>query len=212
MALAKSEFKNNRNHFIGVVQKFGKHQEMKGVAVAPGDNVWLDEDEQIETANAPRYDEDNPFTNGDLTLVTPATMVSNRRPLGDTQLPQPAEASAAPPPAKEDGLGGDGETEEETAPAGSSEKSDDELAAEAAQAEKDRIERAKQEQAATPANRPEHGQSKAEAEESARNAAARAVKAPTGAPAVKPPKAPAKAPEGSRASAEEVATPEAVGS
>ncbi len=88
----KDEFRNETKGFVGVISiDNGKE---KGIAVRPGHTVWLSEQEQVLTANAPRLDSDNPFTNGSLSLVTKAADVKNRRPIGD-QAP-PAEGAAAP--------------------------------------------------------------------------------------------------------------------
>lgn len=77
---AKSEFRNDTEGQIGVVVIDNNKE--RGIAVAPGKTIWLSESEQILTANAPRRDEDNPFTNGSLTLLTEASEVANRRPIG----------------------------------------------------------------------------------------------------------------------------------
>jgi hypothetical protein len=89
----KSEFRNASQGHVGVItlEPGGKE---KAIAVRPGHSVWLTEDEQILTANAPRQDEDNPFLNGDLELVTAPKDVRNRRPIGHTDAEQPNEASA----------------------------------------------------------------------------------------------------------------------
>lgn len=86
MAEPRSEFRNESAGFIGVVvMEEGKP---RGISVEPGDSVFLTEEEQIATANAPRDDKDNPFVNGALKLLTPATEIANRRPIGDTLAPQ----------------------------------------------------------------------------------------------------------------------------
>ena len=56
----KSEFLNQTQGYIGAVQ-FKRNGEEHGVAVAPGGRVWLTEDEQVATANAPQHPDDNPF-------------------------------------------------------------------------------------------------------------------------------------------------------
>lgn len=94
----KDEFVNSTKGFIGVVTVDPNGKE-KAIAVRPGQSVWLTEDEQILTANAPRNDEDNPFTNGDLRLETRGADVKNRRPIGNQQ-------PDAPPPADEPEQGG----------------------------------------------------------------------------------------------------------
>lgn len=102
---AKDEFRNTTDGWIGAVA-FGKHGEHSGIAVEPGGTVWLTEDEQILTANAPRADEDNPFLprpfqrrdpqTGDvleegvrpqLELVRKGVQARNRRPFGAQATP-----------------------------------------------------------------------------------------------------------------------------
>lgn len=194
----KSEFRNTRDFHIGVVLKREDGRTMKGMALEPGGRVWMDEEEQMATANAPRKESDNPFTNGDLELVQSATAKANRRPIGDTVHPdvqetggQVAEDNPEPPseaaePAAEPEAAG-ATSDGEAAPAS-------EGAAEEPQAAGKR----------TP--------TKEEAEESARNAAARRRPSAPGDPShTGSPPAPAGKPvEGSRAAAEEVATPQAV--
>src|SRR4051812_27314693 len=95
MAQEKSEFRNDSGGFIGVVtiEPNGKENP---IPIAPGAAVWLSEDEQIATANAPLRDEDNPFANGNLVKVTDAKDIKNRRPIGDTlDAPENAEQKAA---------------------------------------------------------------------------------------------------------------------
>lgn len=99
MAQAKSEFRNAGPGYTGVLVRGENGIGMTGISVAPGDKIWLDEDEQSATANAPRSDEDNPFINGRLELVTKATEVANRRPIGDTTKPQADQASSEEQPA-----------------------------------------------------------------------------------------------------------------
>lgn len=202
----KSEFRNTRDYYIGVVVK-REDGKMKGMALQPGETVLMDEQEQMATANAPRQESDNPFTNGDLELVQSARALANRRPIGDSKHTEQAVggqvASGAPPAAEPEAVGGDVADDEEGGPAGSPDaelKGDD------------------------PA--PTEAPSKKDQEASARAAAARG-RAPAANEKVTPPPAPPKAPgvshtgaaptpkgtpvEGKAAPAEEVATPEAVG-
>lgn len=86
MAPRKSEFRNTTEGHIGVVVIENGNE--RGIGVRPGDSIWLSEDEQIATANAPRRDEDNPFINGQLELVTAAQEIANRRPIGSSEAPQ----------------------------------------------------------------------------------------------------------------------------
>lgn len=90
MANQKAEFRNESGGFLGVIviEPGGKE---RGISVRPGDSIWLSEEDQIATANAPRSDDNNPFINGQLKLVTAATAIANRRPIGDTTQPQPNE-------------------------------------------------------------------------------------------------------------------------
>lgn len=80
----RDEFVNSSDGFIGVITIDPNGKE-KAIAVRSGASVWLSESEQILTANAPRNDEDNPFTNGDLKLRTRAADIKNRRPIGTAQ-------------------------------------------------------------------------------------------------------------------------------
>jgi hypothetical protein len=56
----KDEFRNTSTGWLGVVTIDGRGDHT-GTPVAPGDSVWLSEEEQIATANAPRSEDDNPF-------------------------------------------------------------------------------------------------------------------------------------------------------
>lgn len=58
--IEKQQFKNTTGGFIGAVVIGPKGQET-GIPVEPGGFVWLSEQEQVLTANAPRRPEDNPF-------------------------------------------------------------------------------------------------------------------------------------------------------
>jgi hypothetical protein len=49
----RAEFRNTTNGWIGAI-KLTSRGEVQPVAVAPGDTVWLSEEEQELTANAPR--------------------------------------------------------------------------------------------------------------------------------------------------------------
>lgn len=89
----KDEFRNETKGFVGVIT-IDPQGNQKGVAVRPGSSIWLSEGEQILTANAPRLDKDNPFINGQLSLVTKAGDVKNRRPIGEAAIP--ANGAAAP--------------------------------------------------------------------------------------------------------------------
>jgi hypothetical protein len=56
----KQQFENQSGGWVGAVV-IGPKGDEQGVAVEPGQTVWLSEAEQILTANAPRLAEDNPF-------------------------------------------------------------------------------------------------------------------------------------------------------
>lgn len=95
MPQRKSEFENRSQGITGVVtiEPGGK---LHPIAVKPGESVWLSEEEQIATANAPRRNEDNPFINGTLVKVTDASNIRNRRPIGeDADSPEAAEQRRA---------------------------------------------------------------------------------------------------------------------
>jgi hypothetical protein len=194
----RAEFRNDANHVIGVVTKRGRN-EMKSMALQPGDTVWLDEEEQIATANAPRSDEDNPFTNGHLTLVTQPKEIVNRRQIGYSDHQQVGDLAK-----EESGPGGDTGSPGGDGSAGSDGAGDD--------APPEPPKAPEQPQGGVPEGKvapslPGAAQTPAQAAQ-AKAAAARA----TGAAAETPkPAAPAKAPQGERAATEEVATPEAQG-
>lgn len=88
-------FRNDSGGWIGVVT-IEPGGDRRAISVPPGHEVWLSEEEQILTANAPRAEADNPLTNGSLTCVTEAGDVKNRRALRpDT--PVAAEATPEQP-------------------------------------------------------------------------------------------------------------------
>ena len=73
MALdGKAEFRNTTTGFIGAIT-YTPSGEEKAIAVAPGDTVWLSEDEQELTANAPRLADDNPFLSRPFEVRDPNT-------------------------------------------------------------------------------------------------------------------------------------------
>lgn len=77
----KDLFRNDSGGWAGAVVLGigGQHQ---GIAVEPDGQVWLSEEEQILTANAPQRDEDNPFVNGTFTKIGSGENVKSRRPYG----------------------------------------------------------------------------------------------------------------------------------
>lgn len=121
--ILRDEFVNESGGFLGVITITARG-DRRSFSVPPGESVWLSEEEQIETANAPRSDADNPLVNGSLRLRTKAGEVKNRRPLRPepgaevtppTREPEPepevVETGATPPPAgdAEEGEFADGE-------------------------------------------------------------------------------------------------------
>jgi hypothetical protein len=79
---SKDEFINTTDGWLGAVQLNHLGQAL-GVSVEPGGSVFLTEEEQMLTANAPRDDADNPFVNGGLKLKTRAVEMRNRRPFSE---------------------------------------------------------------------------------------------------------------------------------
>ena len=55
----RAEFRNTTSGYVGAV-RLDNRGEARGVAVAPGESVWLGQEEQELTANAPRRPESNP--------------------------------------------------------------------------------------------------------------------------------------------------------
>lgn len=96
--IIRDEFVNESGGWIGVVT-INARGDRTGVAVPPGESIWLSEEEQVETANAPRADADNPLVNGQLVLRTKAEEVKNRRPLrpSDEAPVTPATPADQPP-------------------------------------------------------------------------------------------------------------------
>jgi hypothetical protein len=91
---AKAEFENQGAGVVGAVTiepGTGKHS---AVPVRPGETIWLSEDEQIATANAPKRDQDNPFVNGSLVLKTDPKQIANRRPIGHSEAEQVPQSDA----------------------------------------------------------------------------------------------------------------------
>jgi hypothetical protein len=76
----RDEFVNTTEGWIGAV-KIGPHGEQRGMAIGPHGNVWLSEDEQILTANAPRADADNPFLERTIPPEEPGGLVTKLPPL-----------------------------------------------------------------------------------------------------------------------------------
>jgi hypothetical protein len=103
----KDEFENISGGWIGIqVHDEGRRTGFKGVGLAPGARIWLDEEEQIATANKPRNEKDNPFANGQLKKTASGQEIGSRRPIGanmPVEEPSPApEAPAAEQPVEEE--------------------------------------------------------------------------------------------------------------
>lgn len=99
MAAVKDKFINRGEGYVGVVQLAG-NGDQRPIAVGPGEECWLSEEEQALTANAPRSPADNVLANGTLELVTEGVDIKHARPLRPA--PKPAgedeETGAAPEP------------------------------------------------------------------------------------------------------------------
>lgn len=105
----KSLFENVSLGVLGVVTLDHKGNP-KGVAVPYKGQIWLSEDEQVLTANAPRNESDNPFLPGKekLKLIRKSADLAHVRPIGEHQDEAPPAAPAeeqgsvtAEPPAGE---------------------------------------------------------------------------------------------------------------
>jgi hypothetical protein len=106
--IQKQQFKNESGGWIGVVVINAKGEDT-GASVEPGGTVWLSEQEQILTANAPRKAEDNPFlphtfqrvnpTTSEIEdyTVTPLVPISENRyvPAGDRPIPGVVDSATA---------------------------------------------------------------------------------------------------------------------
>jgi len=95
----QSKFTNVSGGVAGAI-KLNHRSEPQGVAVFPNESIWLTEQEEVLTANAPRNPEDNPFTNGTYRLDVRAADAAEARPIGSRQQEQPP---APPQPAAEPG-------------------------------------------------------------------------------------------------------------
>jgi hypothetical protein len=82
--MARSEFRNQSGGQIGVI--IIDNGKEKAISVKPDESILLTQQEQILTANAPKLEKNNPFTNGSLVLIRPASQIANRRPIGDPSL------------------------------------------------------------------------------------------------------------------------------
>lgn len=180
-SLVKSGFTNKSGGHCGVI--LIQNGQEKGYAVRPDEEVFLTAEEQVLTANAPKHGKDNPFENGSLILTTPARQLVNRRPIGDpSAFGDDAEQPEGDPAARE--------------------QAEKRRAAEAARAE---------------AESKRQAEAQKQGEQGAQPRRSRPPAKPEGQGAVPEPQPeetgqkpqPAGDAEGERASAEEVATPEA---
>lgn len=80
----KSKFRNTSGGVAGAVTLDANNQ-ARGVPVYPDESIWLTEMEQMLTANAPRNEVDNPFTDGTFTLEVRSEDATHARPIGDLQ-------------------------------------------------------------------------------------------------------------------------------
>lgn len=87
MAEPASKFQNTSPGVAGAI-KLDLDGKPQGVPVRPKGEIWLTEQEQVLTANAPRNEQDNPFTDGTFTLIAKGSELGNQRPIGDDQQPQ----------------------------------------------------------------------------------------------------------------------------
>lgn len=94
-AIDKDQFRNPKKHQVGAVI-IDAANKAKGVVVPPGGTIWLSEDEQRLTANAPRKDEDNPFVRGHLVPTNANRPIGNERPTR-ADAPHDPQVEAAPP-------------------------------------------------------------------------------------------------------------------
>lgn len=81
-------YRNRTNHVIGVVKIRDYDNRPNGIAVGPGEEVYLNLLEQRLTRNAPRREEDNPLANGDLELVDETARSQEPTPVAPSE-PEP---------------------------------------------------------------------------------------------------------------------------
>lgn len=94
---AKAQYRNKTDRNVGAV-RIDKDGDEKGVAVRPGETVWLTEDERRSTARAPHDPNDNPFVNGTFEKITDERVIdTDERPI---EAPE-AEPQEAPEPPSE---------------------------------------------------------------------------------------------------------------
>lgn len=101
VGVLRDQFRNDSGGVAGAVT-VNQRGDVQSVPVQPDDMVWLSEEEQALTANAPKHPEDNPFINGTFTLVTEAAEMVHARPLRPVDVPEqevgaPPMATGEPP-------------------------------------------------------------------------------------------------------------------
>jgi hypothetical protein len=96
----KSKFKNVSGGVAGAIQ-LNHEGKAAGVPVFPNESIWLTEQEEVLTANAPRNESDNPFTNGTFELEVRAEQAAHARPIGSSREPAPASDPQPDTPAVE---------------------------------------------------------------------------------------------------------------
>lgn len=113
--LIKDQFRNDSGGVAGAIVLVNNQQ--TAIAVQPGDTVWLSEEEQAMTANAPRRPSDNPLVNGTFTLMAEGKDIKHARPLRPIAPDEEQEVGAAPVPAGPPPTGQRAPTEEVGTPA-----------------------------------------------------------------------------------------------
>lgn len=108
----KNEYRNDSGIVQGAIVETPEGPE--AVAVKPGDTIWLSESERIRTANAPKADKDNPFTNGAFVKITEGQNIKSKRPIDS---PAAEGAVTAPVATEEPPAGPGGPPVEERPPA-----------------------------------------------------------------------------------------------
>jgi hypothetical protein len=93
--LVKDGFRNDSGGVAGAI--IIENNQTKAVPVQPDDMIWLTEDEQALTANAPKHGDNNPFINGTFTLVTEAVHIKHARPLRPEETGAPPLVAGEPP-------------------------------------------------------------------------------------------------------------------
>lgn len=212
----KSEFENVSGGWIGVqVHDDARRAGFKGIGLKPEGRIWLDEEEQVATANRPRKAEDNPFINGHLKLTASKQEMQNRRPIGDSLEPQAPAPEPAPETPQDDAAPEGEETKEEAAEGEKPAETPPKEPVQKTEEEMTEAEKAAHNRAAAAARAVPSKQPPPSPPQTTTTTATAADKKPTPPPEqVATPEATAKAgvkPEGKRDSTEHVGTPGAQG-